>query len=1446
MTTRAHTQTTDFIPMSELTGVQFYVLDENDNSIDACVEVTNKELFRNNIPFPNGVYDNRLGTTDNAYVCHTCFLTKNDCPGHFGKIVSAYPMVSPLFKKEVLKWLKITCFKCGHLLVKLGSRHVGIPRSARLNEAVKMSRSSQAKNLVCTNCNEIHPIVEKDPKDHLCINIRFGDTVRRINNIEIEDVLAKISDDSVIEMGKSLDAHPRRFTLRTLRVPPVTVRPDIKKIKGGRSNNDDLTTILKNFMSLIEKIPKVLTKELANDMMQTLDTLEMHYFTLIRDTPAGNTNRLQTNTGSNLMPITSRLPKKTGRVRKNILGKRTSYMTRSVISVDNIKAYEVGVPISICRKLQVPETVQPYNMDRLMVNFLNRDKQYPGCSKVVKKSGHAYNVSSIDDGFVLECGDVLYRDMQDGDMLAMNRAPSLLNSSISGHRVKVMPSGDTLRLSPNITDSYYGGDFDGDAMSGITPHSITARNESWFMSGIPQWCMALKDGSPSVGIYHDGLIGIFEFSKHGRELTKYNSMRLLANIDEFSEKSWCQEDRLYTSHQIVSKVLPSINYNLRAGFYKPEYADYIEYDTSDIKLEIVHGEFKCGRMDKKSVGQGVSGSLFHAIFNEKGSEEALRMVFNIQQLTNLFMIHHGCTMSMSDIALSKRAIDKVHEQTEAILLESEQITANLHSGKIVPPLGLTVAEFFEQQQLAVLNLGDEFLKPVFEDLNPESDNLFKLIVSGSKGKMTNLLQIKGSIGQASIGGERMAKLFDYERTCPYYPRFDESPQNRGFVPESYTTGVGMVSFIFQSMEARYSIINKALSTSITGEQNRKSIKNLESLMIDNHRKVSNRGRIIQCIFGGDGIDCRHNELNTFPTVSISDAEFDSKFKTLLTDVDKVFQHDQMKAILDAEFDQLKRDRDAYRYAFLHIEQQNTKNKMFDNSKNLPINPKRVVEDVCHMRDSNMVPHDDSPLNPADMIERVRTLCDDIRYIYYNKYMMASRAHVATHIDKAVTLMNISIRCWMNSKRLLALNVTKPMLDLVCDKLLFALSKSLVEYGMPIGIVSAQSISEPMTQYVLDSHHRTGASGTKTDFLGRMKEILGAKDTGKMKAPTMVIHVEPDVENDAFQMQQIANHIEMLPMRLFVDAYQIFFEKYNAIAHPAYKHESALITAFNKYSPLMRVPNDLLHWCVRMDISKEKLMEKTMKLETICLKINEMFPQLYVVNNAENADNIVIRLYFRSQHFKRTSVVNTTLIQQFIDSELLNTIIRGVNGINSTSTTSTIARSRIAEDGSVEKYSKPVIITDGTNLVDVFASNFVDPYNTQSDSILEIKDMLGIEAANNAIVIQLSSMMPSASAQYYRVYADVMTSTGEVSSIDRQGIQNRERDNPLLVMANSHPLQTIEDVAINSMSCRCDETFSPALMVGATPKHATKFNQIILNEDFIRSHVVDMNEQLDAL
>ncbi len=1435
----------NFIPTSELNKIKFYVLDEEENDIESVVEIKNKEIFRNNKAFNQGIYDSKMGTTDHSYICHTCFGDKTTCGGHFGKINLPYPVISPLFKKEVLKWLKIICFNCGNPILNLKNKSK-VDKSQLLNEYVKLSRTTIQKFIKCIHCNTVHPNVQKDPKDHLKIYIKYNDEERRIYNTEIEEIFSKISDNTVLKLGKTLSSHPKKYVLRVIRAPPVTIRPDIKKIKGGRSNNNDLTTILKNIVNLLDKLPSVLDEESIIKNIIQLDNIEMHYYNLIKDIPSSNINKLQTNTGSSLMSISSRFPKKSGRIRKNILGKRTTYMGRSVITGDNsIKINEVGVPISIAKNIQIPETVQYYNRDRLMIYFMNKDKKYPGCSKIIKKSNNAeYYVGAINDDFILEDGDIIYRDIIEGDYIAMNRAPSLLYSSISGHTVKIMDKGDTFRLSVNVADTMYGGDFDGDAMMSIFPHSIISRNECKMLSGVERWSISLKNGSPSIGVYHDGLIGIFEFTKDQININKYNAMRLVSQNNEILS-NFIFNNNIYNSKELISKLLPEVNFNKKSGFYNPDYADFIKYNLNEIKVNISRGNLLKGRIDKKAIGQGVDGSLFHIIHNEYGSDTALDMIYNLQQMTTIFLMHKGCTITYNDITISKKALEKVHTQTASILYESEQIYNNLIQGKIIPPLGMTVKDFYEQQQLSILNLGDDFLKPVFEDINTENNNLFKLISSGSKGKFTNLLQISSSIGQTSIGGERMYKLFDFERTCPYYLRFNDCPQNRGFVTESYTSGVDMLSFIFQSMEARYSIINKALSTSITGEQNRKSIKNLESLYIDNTRKVVKNKNIVQFIYGSDGIDTRKNEIVKFNSITISLKDFELKYKTTFNDIDKSFHNSNMQKILDNEYKSLLDDRNLYRNVYLKIEKQNNKNKLLTDMKKLPINIHRIIEDITY-NFNDVIKKNKYILNPSIIIEKINDLCNKIQYCHYNEIQYQKKKNIPEHIKFSFTLIKILIKSYLYVKNIINLNLNYEILDLIINRILNTYHKSLIEYGCPIGIITAQSISEPMTQYVLDSHHRTGASGTKTDFLVRMKEILGAKDTSKMKSPSMILYVKDKYKTDKFKIQEIANHIEMMPLQIFIKSYQIFFENYKQILHPDYTHEIKIIEIFEKHNPNNNIPNDLIKWCIRLEFNKEKLIEKNMKFESICYKLKELFPYLFIIHTAENSDTVFIRLYIRALHFKKNNDINLETIETFINESLLTSILRGINNIYSTNTNNKIARTIINEDDSIEKNNEFVIHTDGTNLETIFQNSYIDPYLSQSDSIIEIYELLGIEAARNKIIIELMNMMPAADNKHYMMYADSMCYTGRISAIDKSGIEERESNNILLNLAFSHPIQGLENAAINSLESTCSAGLSAPLMVGQIPKYGSNYNSICINEEFINNNLSDITSQLDNL
>ncbi len=91
--------------------------------------------------------------------------------------------------------------------------------------------------------------------------------------------------------------------------------------------------------------------------------LDMTYHELVKGSTSAN-NQLRLATSSNKAPnsIVNRLNKKTGRIRRNLMGKRTSYMIRSVLSGDpTLRIDEIGMPLNLARSLQIPETVRSYN-----------------------------------------------------------------------------------------------------------------------------------------------------------------------------------------------------------------------------------------------------------------------------------------------------------------------------------------------------------------------------------------------------------------------------------------------------------------------------------------------------------------------------------------------------------------------------------------------------------------------------------------------------------------------------------------------------------------------------------------------------------------------------------------------------------------------------------------------------------------------------------------------------------------------------------------------------------------------------------------------------------------------------------------------------------------------------------------------------------------------------
>lgn len=1431
---------------SRIQTLSFYVLGNEENAKDSNVIVTNKELFKADLPIPEGVYDAHMGTTDHLWLCETCGNNKAICPGHSGSIDLHYPVKSPLFREFIIKWLKIICFKCGSLL---SDKKVKAAKSKLLTEYVKISRSITT----CSKCNEPHPVVSKDKFEQAIFYAEYSESKfskkEELFNHEIKQILNKISDETVMKMGKPLRSHPKKFILDTIRVAPNTIRPDIRRVGGNRSNNSDITALTKNIIEINELLPAEIPEKekIDKDLREMYFNLDMAYYEMIKGSSGSNNQvRMITNTNKTPNSIANRIPKKEGRVRRNLMGKRVRYMMRSVITGDNmLKVDEIGVPVSIAKSIQIPETVRPYNRDRLNTYYMNKNKTYPGCSGV-RKSGtkKMHKIDYLDDSYQLQDGDIIMRDMITGDVIGFNRQPSLLFSSMSSHKVIVLQKGETLRMNVSACN-FYNADFDGDAMNGLVSQNIQSRNELSKLSSVGNWMISYKNNAPMVGAFQDSLIGMAEFTRSDIELDKYHAMRLFGQIDPY-KKDFNFTKKKYQSRELIGMFLPKINYpKKKAKLYMPQYTPFIKYNPMDIEVEVNRGELIKGILDKSTIGQGVMGSILHIINNEYGYDIALDTVYSMQQISTSFFLNYGFTIGITDINISEDAVKKVKLKTSAMILESRSITKKLNKHKLVAPIGMSLFDFYEMEQMNALEPGDDFVEPILADIDFSSNKLAKLVFTGSKGKATNVIAINGAIGTQQINGKRMIRQFGWGRTSPYFLRYDMEPKSLGYISNSFREGVSSDIFPFCASEARHGLINNALSTSITGHQNRLSIKNLESIIVDNLYKSIKDQNLIQPLYAESGLDPRRTEKVKFLTVLISTKEMIDKYKTKLSDLDTAYRNKNVQVAIDDEFEQLLTDREMYREIFFKVESNNPGNILIDSSHQMPVNVFRIIEDVVYnyKDEIDQLPKSQKILDPIVTINKVSELCRVLPYMYYNETQEKNNMKIPDYIKTATTLVCILIRSYLCTANLLKKGITNKLLDIIITKIRITFKKALIGYGCAVGIIAAQCISEPMTQYVLDSKHRTGGGGgSKTNTIVRIKEILGAKDTEKMKNPSMFLMVLPKYEEIKIKVQEIANHIEMMDFNRFISATRIFFEEYGKPVHSKYMHESKLIKDFEKYNLGIDVPNDLTKWCIRFNINKEEMILNSMKLETIITVLRLKYPAIYFVYTPENVDDIIIRCYIRNTINKHGSLgINEPFIIALMQ-EIRKTVIRGVRGIKSTDVVN-VVKSIVNEDGSITTKITYGISTMGSNLEDILNNQFIDRYRSQTDSVIEFESIFGIEAARHKIINELRKEMSDISKEHCTIYADEMTYSGHVTSIHRTGLQKREMNNVTLRLSFQSPIQVIENAATDGLIDKISGISGP-LILGTSPNIGTTYNKVILNEAFIDEYYKTQTKRID--
>ena len=380
--------------------------------------------------------------------------------------------------------------------------------------------------------------------------------------------------------------------------------------------------------------------------------------------------------GRPLKSITARLKGKEGRVRGNLMGKRTNFSARTVITGDpNISISEVGVPQSIAKNLTFPEVITSYNLDKFQ-EIVNAPYQcYPGAKYVIKSNGTRIDLKYAKIRPKLYIGDTVERHLVDGDVIVFNRQPTLHKMSMMGHIVKVMPFS-TFRLNLSCTTPY-NADFDGDEMNLHICQSQEARSEILELSMVSKLVVSPQANKPVMGIVQDSLCGARKFTKRDTFLSREELMNTIMHIPEWNgvvpEPAIVKPIPLWTGKQLFSLLLPKIDYMGYHSVHPDE--EVTDISPGDTKVVIKEGVLLTGIICKKAIG-ATQGGIIHIIWQDHGHLAVQRFMDGCQSLVNYWLGNHGFSVGVGDMITNestkqkvKSLIDEAHEKVNKVIFD---------------------------------------------------------------------------------------------------------------------------------------------------------------------------------------------------------------------------------------------------------------------------------------------------------------------------------------------------------------------------------------------------------------------------------------------------------------------------------------------------------------------------------------------------------------------------------------------------------------------------------------------------------------------------------------------------------------------------------------------------------------------------------------------------------
>jgi DNA-directed RNA polymerase III subunit RPC1 len=1410
-------------------------------------------------------------------------LRLSDCVGHFGYIKLELPVFHIGYFKAITEILQNICKECSRILLPPQERETYLRRmrdpradSLRLMGLRKKVSALCKKQVKCPYCDGINGTVRKITTTTLklvhekyraksaqdlrnvfvaqfseaqAINPDIGQHLPKaqedLSPMAVQELFKQIPDqDCELLWVDPIAGRPEKLILNSVLVPPVCIRPSVAMDGGTGSNEDDITVKLQEIVQVNFALRAALLKGASLKMvMEDWDFLQIQVAQLMN----GDTPGLVKPPGApkSIRGLCQRLKGKQGRFRGNLSGKRVDFSGRTVISPDpNLRIDQVGVPEHVAKTMTYPEKVTRYNLEKLRRCVVNGPSVWPGANviriegqKFTKNLLYGDRASLADE---LKIGDIVERHMEDGDIVLFNRQPSLHKMSIMSHRAKVMP-WRTFRFNECVC-SPYNADFDGDEMNMHLPQTEEARTEAITLMGVEQNLITARNGEPLVAATQDFLTASYLLTQKNIFFNREQFCQVVAMLCDANDHidlpppAIVLPVRLWTGKQIINMLIkPNASTNVLVNLELKErnYTGSGKYMCwKDGYVCFRNSELMSGNLAKKTLGDGSKQGLFYVLIRDHGPLEAARCMNRLAKLCARWLGDwKGFSIGIDDVTPSADLARKKEELLQNGYDAANRAIEEYRRGKLTLKPGCDPLQSLESELNGLLGklretAGAECMRSL-----PFHNNPRIMAECGSKGSPLNISQMVACVGQQSVGGKRVPEGF-VNRTLPHFLPQALHAAAKGFVANSFYSGLTATEFFFHTMGGREGLVDTAVKTAETGYMARRLMKALEDLSCQYDHSVRNsEGAVVQFTYGDDGLNPAFMEGDDRPvdfhrllehiraTCPDPDAAallpFEIRqlakravqrpeFQTILPSGRKFLieveeflggvAHKIATARVSAGIDSLDYVGKTYSLQLEQVFEAEiattasavTQSMKQDASatktaKQIKVatkleqvtsktgRRKRLIKAESPLSDEDMDEEEEEALAELDTSTYKRKGLDAVGSRAWSKKFKTAKSIAQWRARAAVDgSAEKEEAAWLLAHHICRL--TRLQVDKLLETALYKYHRARMEPGEAVGACGAQSISEPGTQMTLKTFHFAGvASMNVTLGVPRLKEIINASKV----ISTPIITAALVCKTDERSARIVKGQIEKTTLgEIAVHVKEVFARD------QAYLSVKLDIEAI-----------DQLHLNINARTVRHSILNHTGAGPRGVLRL---LKEQHVLLNPRCPDKLRI-LAPSNYKSQRGDTRGAYFAMQALKAELPGVIVQGIPTVN---------RAVINYDENSAKSASKAhhLLVEGYGLAEVMGIPGVDGLNTTSNHIVEVEKTLGIEAARELISSEVSYIMSAygigIDRRHLMLLSDIMTFKGEVLGITRFGIA-KMKESVLMLASFEKTTDHLFDAAVHS-------------------------------------------------